>query len=87
MQPLGTRIKRIRTQKGLTQQALAVRVGLTQPYIVMLETGKRTNPSLQLLQRLAKALGVPLAELLQSREATNKKQYGIGRQVRERRRI
>jgi transcriptional regulator with XRE-family HTH domain len=31
----------------------------------MLETGKRRNPSLRLLQRLAKALGVPVSRLLE----------------------
>ena len=60
-------LKRIRLQKGLTQRALAAWVGVTQPYIVMLEMGKRTNPSLQLLQRLAKALAVPLGDFLEGR--------------------
>jgi transcriptional regulator with XRE-family HTH domain len=35
-----------------------------QPYITMLETGVRKNPSLAVLRRLAQALGVPVAELL-----------------------
>ena len=64
-QSVARRLKHIRQQKGLTQRELAARVGITQPYIVMLETGTRTNPSLQLLQRLAKALRVPLGELLE----------------------
>jgi transcriptional regulator with XRE-family HTH domain len=31
----------------------------------MLEAGKRKNPSLPVLKRLAKALGVPVTELLE----------------------
>jgi transcriptional regulator with XRE-family HTH domain len=41
----------------------AARVGRT--YIVKLESGEKKNPSLEVLQKLAKALGVPVAELLE----------------------
>lgn len=57
-------IKTLRQEKGLSQKALAKEVGVTDAYITMLESGKRKNPSLAVLQRLAKALGVPVAELL-----------------------
>jgi transcriptional regulator with XRE-family HTH domain len=57
-------IKRLRKEKGLSQQALADRVGVTAAYITMLERGKKTNPSLDKLRKLAKALGVPVTELL-----------------------
>ena len=48
----------------MSQRALAEPVGVTAAYITMLERGKKTNPSLLTLRRLAKALGVPLTELL-----------------------
>jgi transcriptional regulator with XRE-family HTH domain len=57
-------IKTLREEKGLSQKALAKRVGVTDAYITMLETGKRKNPSLDILKKLAKALGVPVTELL-----------------------
>ena len=57
-------IKRLRKRKGLSQRALARRVKVTDAYIAMLETGERKNPSLTILKRLAKALGVRLTELL-----------------------
>ena len=57
---LGRVIKTLREEKGLSQKALAERVGVTDAYITMLETGVRKNPSLAVLQRLAKALGVPV---------------------------
>ncbi len=61
---LKTVIKALRQAKGLSQQTLAARVGVTAAYITMLERGKKTNPSLDLLKKLAKALGVPVTELL-----------------------
>lgn len=57
-------LKTLREGKGLTQDALAKRAKLTKPYISQLENGVRKSPSLPALQRLAKALGVPVTELL-----------------------
>jgi transcriptional regulator with XRE-family HTH domain len=57
-------IKALRQAKGLSQRALAARVGVTAAYITMLERGKKTNPSLPTLRKLAKALSVPVTELL-----------------------
>jgi transcriptional regulator with XRE-family HTH domain len=60
---LATTIKRLRKRRGLTQQALAVRAGLTLGYIARLEIGMH-DPRLSTLRKLAKALGVPVAGLL-----------------------
>jgi transcriptional regulator with XRE-family HTH domain len=57
-------LKVAREKKGLTQDELAKRAKLKKPYISQLENGVRKNPSLAALQRLAKAIGVPVAELL-----------------------
>jgi transcriptional regulator with XRE-family HTH domain len=62
--PLATRITTLRENVGLTQRELARRAGLTNAYIVMLENGKRTNPSLDVLTRLAAALEIPLSTLV-----------------------
>jgi XRE family transcriptional regulator of biofilm formation len=61
---IGQRIKRLREAKGLTQAELAIQARVTRPYVTMLESGVRKTPSLPMLQRLAKALGVPVTELL-----------------------
>ena len=58
-------LKRLRAERDLTMQALATRAGVTDAYIAQLETGVRKNPSLAVLKRLAKALGVTLAELVE----------------------
>ncbi len=57
-------LKKLRAERGLTMDALAQRVGVTNAYIAQLETGVRTNPSLDVLKRLAKALGVSVVDLL-----------------------
>ena len=60
---IGRMVKRLREAKGWTQADLATKANVN-PYITMLEGGKRKTPSLAALQRLAKALGVPVTELL-----------------------
>ena len=57
-------VQRRRVAQGMTQAVLARKARVTQGYIAQLETGLRTNPSLPVLRRLAKALGVDVAELL-----------------------
>jgi len=62
----GMVLKRLREARGLTQQALADKAKVTDAYIAMLETGVRTNPTIDTLKRLAKALKVTVGELAQS---------------------
>ncbi len=70
---LAKRLKQLRTDKGLTQAALAERAGVTLSYIGRLEIG-RHDPQLSTLVKLAKALKVTVAELLmeESRNPINK---------------
>jgi len=62
---LGARIRRVRVARGLTQRQVAEGAKVAKNYITMLETGWRKNCSLPVLRRIAKALGVPPAELLE----------------------
>jgi len=61
---LGAQIKRLRKLRGLTQVELADKLGITQAYLAQLESGVRANPTLDLLQRIAKALKVDITKLL-----------------------
>jgi len=61
---LGRVIKRFREAGEMGQRDLAKRAKVTQGYIAQLEAGDKT-PSLGVLKRLAKALGVPVGELLE----------------------
>lgn len=63
---MGRMIRRIREKKGLTQDALARKVDVSEEYISMLERGERKNPSLGLLQRFSKRLGVDMRSLVGS---------------------
>jgi XRE family transcriptional regulator of biofilm formation len=57
-------ITKLRERQGLTQRALAKKAQVTAAYVAMIETGVRKNPSVRVLKRLAKALGVPVGKLL-----------------------
>ena len=57
-------VKQLRKKQQLTLRQLAERVGVTEAYLSMLERGRRTNPSLSTLNKLAKALNVPVGELV-----------------------
>ena len=57
-------IRTMREAKGLTQAELGRRAKVTNIYSSMLELSKTKDPSLAVLTRIAKALGVPLTDLL-----------------------
>ena len=61
---VGRNVKRIRQEKGLTQEQFADASGFSQQYISGLEQGRR-NPTLVTLYELATALGVDYLDLLQ----------------------
>ena len=50
-------LKTLCLHKKLTQAQLAKRARVSQPYVARLERGEKTNRSLVVLRRLAKALG------------------------------
>jgi transcriptional regulator with XRE-family HTH domain len=58
-------LRKLRESRDMSMAALAAKAKVTDAYIAMLETGTRKNPSLAILKRLAKALGVPVTELLE----------------------
>ena len=52
-----------RDYRGLTQQQLADKVGISKPYLSQLESGKRRG-SMEVLQRIAQTLDVSLEDLV-----------------------
>ena len=67
----GRRLRALRDQTGLSQNALADRAGLSHNNVKLLELGRSSgrmpaNPELRTVYRLAEALGVAPAELLPS---------------------
>ncbi len=61
---LGVMVKQLRQKRGLTQEGLAKKVKVHRVYIAQIEARTKT-PSLGMLERLAKALKVKVAELLE----------------------
>jgi transcriptional regulator with XRE-family HTH domain len=64
---LGARIRTTRTQKGITLQEIADRTGLSKGFLCQLENDK-SSPSIQALEKIASALGVPMAFLFLTQE-------------------
>jgi transcriptional regulator with XRE-family HTH domain len=62
-QRLGTNLRRLREAKGWSQEAFAHEAGIHRTYVSDIERGAR-NPTIMILEKLAKPLGVPAAELL-----------------------
>lgn len=58
-------IQRIRREKDLSQEEVAHRADVHQTYLSGVETGKR-NPSILVVERIAKALGVDISEIFKA---------------------
>ena len=63
---VGSRIRSLRRERDLTQAALAEGAGLTRPYLSAIEQG-RQNITLEAALALARALEVPISELVSDR--------------------
>ena len=61
------RIKEVLKEKGLTAVWLATQIGITQPNISNIVSGK-SKPSLETLEKIANALGVDIIELFSEKE-------------------
>lgn len=59
---LGKKIQKIRKEKDLSQEKLALEAGLNRAYIGYIERGER-NPSIQVVAKIAKVLKIKLYEL------------------------
>jgi len=64
MKRVAENMKRIRNERGLTQQTLADNTKIHRVYLAQIEGATRA-PSLEMLERLAKALKVTVGELVE----------------------
>ena len=55
---LGAQIRKSRAERNLSQFDLAKLVGVSPTHISTIETGKVTNPGIELVERIADALGI-----------------------------
>ena len=58
------RVKQLRVAQGLTQEQFAERADLDPKYYQHVEAGRKPNPGMDTLLKLAKACGMELWELL-----------------------
>jgi transcriptional regulator with XRE-family HTH domain len=75
---LGAELRKAREAANLTQEKLAFEAELDRTYISHLENGKK-SPTVDVLFRICRALGVPASELLARVE---REQSGLGRKPR-----
>lgn len=66
-QVFGTNVRRLRLEKGLSQEEFGFAAGIDRTYVSGVERGVR-NPSLLLSEKFAKGLGVELYVLLRPGE-------------------
>lgn len=64
MNIFATNLRRIRTERRISQQELADMTGTTKQYISNVENGK--TMSLKMIDKIIKALGVEAAELFET---------------------
>ncbi len=57
-------LKKLRAVRGMTQEALAEKAGISRTYIARLELGQQ-DPTLGTLEKLAKALKVKVGRLVE----------------------
>ncbi len=62
--PLPKNLKKMREQKGLSQDRLAKLADVANNTIIKIEQGENINPTLDTLKKIAKALDVKVDELI-----------------------
>jgi transcriptional regulator with XRE-family HTH domain len=82
---LGGKLREQRIKEGLSLQDLADRVGASKAHIWELETGRAKNPTIELLTKLAKALSVSVADLIDENPAgeTDPRLVGMYRDLKQ----
>lgn len=64
---IGLRIRQLRKEQELSQEGLGYKAEVDRTYVTDVENGRR-NVSVEILERLIKALGVSVAEFFNSKE-------------------
>ena len=68
---LGSNLKKLREEQGYSQESFADHCGLHRTYISGIERGVR-NPTVVIIDKIAKALKVPLGQLLDDLKSVSK---------------
>lgn len=60
---MGLNIKLKRTEKSIKQYELAKQAGISREYLRLIECGKATNPSIQVMKRISEILETSVQSL------------------------
>ena len=60
---VGKRIRELRNKGGMTQKELAEKADISTSYLCDIEVGRK-NPSLRTLERISKAFGITMKEMV-----------------------
>lgn len=60
----GSRIRELRIKSGLSLNKLSKQTGISKSYLSFLERGIKSNPSLEILNKIAEALNVDIDYLI-----------------------
>ena len=63
---IGKNLKKLRKQKDLSQDRLSKLADVSYNTVIKLESGGITNPTIETLEKIAKALGISVDDLLKS---------------------
>ena len=64
---VGQRMRQLRKEVGVSQEALALKAEVDRTYVTDVENGRR-NVSLEILEKLIKALGCSFTDFFNSKE-------------------
>ncbi len=57
------KLKKIRKEKGMTLEELSEKCNVSAGYLCHLENGSRANPSIEVMEKIAKALNKTIFEI------------------------
>ena len=60
---IGKRIREVRKELGLSQEELAVKIGLNRSYLSLVENGK-SSPTFEFIERVSRGLGLDIRSLI-----------------------
>lgn len=80
---IGEKLKKIRKAKKITLKQLEKITGISNSYISDLENGRRINPSIEKLEKLAKALDVNVVDFYDKPVLTDKDKKAINKDLYE----
>jgi transcriptional regulator with XRE-family HTH domain len=74
---LAAKLRELRIRKGMSLQQVADNVGASKAHIWDLETGKSTNPSIDLLKNLSRCFDVSVADLIGENPASDSEESEV----------